>query len=134
MTLSSRTLAALLVAGSLPLLSGSVAAAPIGQSHGLQNANPSSVEQVQWRGQRGGHWRGGRWIGPAAGGFAAGVAVGAMAGPRYGYDDGYYAYGAAPGYAAPRNRGMGVDRTSPQYGSCTGDRYNDSSFPSWRCR
>lgn len=25
-------------------------------------------------------------------------------------------------------------RHTPQYGSCTGDRYNDSAFPSSRCR
>jgi hypothetical protein len=136
MRFPSKTLAAVLVAGSLPLLAGSVAAAPIGQTHGLKNANPSSIEQVQWRGRRGGHWRGGRWIGPAIGGIAAGVAIGALAAPRYGYyDDGYYAYGAAPGYVAPRYRYRGgAAYSSPQYGSCTGDRYNDSSFPSWSCR
>jgi hypothetical protein len=137
MTLCSKTLAAVLVAGSLPLFAGSVAAAPIGQSQGLMNAQPSSIEQVQWRGRRGGAWRGGRWIGPAVGGFAAGVAIGALTAPGYRYyDDGYYAYGAAPGYyVAPRYRyrGGAVD-SSPQYGSCTGDRYNDSGFPSWACR
>ena len=134
MKLSSKTLAAVLVAGSLPLFAGSAAAAPIGQSQGLKNANPSSIEQVQWRGRRG-HWRGGRWIGPAIGGLAAGVAIGALTAPRYGYyDDGYYAYGAAPGYVAPRYRYGGRQRfPAPQYGSCTGDRYNDSAFPSWRC-
>ena len=134
MKLSSKTLAAVLVAGSLPLFAGSVAAAPIGQSHGLKNASPSSIEQVQWRGRRGGYWRGGRWIGPAIGGVAAGVAIGALTAPRYRYyDDGYYAYGAAPGYVAPRYR-YRQRFPAPQYGSCTGDRDNDASFASWECR
>jgi len=131
-------LAAVLVAGSLPLFAGSASAAPIGHSQGLNQANASSIEQVQYRrGWRGGSWRGGRWIGPAIGGLAAGVAIGALTAPRYGYyDDGYYAYGAAPGYyAAPRYRYRGgAAYSSPQYGGCTGDRDNDSSFPSWACR
>jgi len=96
MRLPAKSLAAVLVAGSFPLFAGSAAAAPLGQSHALNPADVSTVEQVQWR--RG--WRSGRWVGPAIGGFAAGVAIGALAAPRY-YDDGYYAYGAAPGYVEP---------------------------------
>jgi hypothetical protein len=153
MNLPSRTLAALLVAGSVPLFAGSAAAAPVAQSMGLKNADMSSVEQVQhrrhWRGGnwRGGHWRGGRWIGPAAAGFAAGAIVGgALAGSRY-YDDGYYAYGAAPGYyaygAAPGygyRYGMGVPQTNDTpapgsapvcYGTTSGTQ---SAYPSWMCR
>jgi hypothetical protein len=37
----------------------------------------------------------GRWIGPAAAGFAAGAIVGSAAAGAYGYNRGYY----APGYA-----------------------------------
>ena len=69
-------------------------------------------------------WNRGRWIGPAAAGFAAGAIVGGALAPRY-YDDGYYAYGAAPGYvgyyaygallATARATTIGV-RNSPQYG------------------
>jgi hypothetical protein len=140
MKLPSRTLAALAIAGSLPLFAGSVVAAPMGQSMGLKNADVSSVQDVQWRGRRGG-----RWVGPAIGGFVAGAAVGAAMAPRYGYyDDGYYAYGAAPGYYAdpgyayvePRRRYRrgGAAYSAPQYGSCTGDRYSDSGYPSWACR
>ena len=150
MRLPSRTLAVALVAGSLPLFAGSVAAAPIGQSLALKNADATSaVEQVQFR-RRGGFWRGGRWIGPAVGGFAAGVAVGALASPRYYddgyyaygaapgyYGDGYYAYGAAPGYVAPRYRRAPMTPDDPAPGSsarCVGEQQNDSAYPSWMCR
>ena len=144
MRLPSKTLAALVVAGSIPLLAGSVAAAPIGQSQGLKNADLSAVEQVQFR--RRGYWRGGRWIGPAAG-VAAGVAIGSALAPRYydGYyaygaapiDSGYYAYGAAPGYVG---RGFGVrdyGPDAPAPGSsarCTNDPEANSAYPSWMCR
>jgi hypothetical protein len=114
MTFPAKTLAALLVTASVPLFAGQAGAAPIGQSVGLSNAQTSNVEQVQWR-----RWRRGHWVGPAAG-FAAGVAVGsAFAGPRY-YDDGYYAYGAAPGFY----------RGDP----CVGDENYNSGFASWQCR
>jgi hypothetical protein len=133
------------------MLAGSVAAAPIGQSMALKNVDNSAVEQVQWRHR--GHWRGGRWIGPAIGGFAAGVAIGALAAPRY-YDDGYYAYGAAPGYygdgydaynaaptyVAPRYRGnsaYGASPDDPAPGSaaiCPGTSSGQSAYPSWMCR
>jgi hypothetical protein len=142
MKLPSRTLAVLAVAGSLPLFAGSVAAAPVGQSMGLKNADVSSVQDVQWRGRRGG-----RWVGPAVGGFVAGAIVGSALAPRYYepgyYGVGYYAYGAAPGYTyadpgyayvGPRYRRGGAAYSSPQYGSCTGDRYSDSGYPSWACR
>lgn len=56
---------------------------------------------------------------------------------RY-YGDGYYAYGAVPGY-----RYYGPDRwgyyspQAPAPGSsprCTADREENSAFPSWMCR
>jgi hypothetical protein len=142
MKFPSRTLAALLVAGSLPVFAGSAAAAPVGQPHGLKNADVSAVEQVQYR-----RWRSGRWIGPAIGGFAAGVAVGALAAPRY-YDDGYYAYGAAPGYgvyAAPTyvepgyrrwgNPNSSTDTPAPGSSAlCPGTSDGQSAYPSWACR
>ena len=89
-------------------------------------------------------WNRGRWIGPAAAGLAAGAIIrGALASQYndgyYAYGaapaDGYYAYGAAPGYyAAPRYRYGSSVRLSPQWGSCTGDREEDSGYPSWACR
>jgi hypothetical protein len=136
MRLSARTLALAAVAAAIPMSAGPVAAAPLSQSLSLNNADVGSVEQVQYR-----RWNRGRWIGPAAGGFIAGAIVGSALAPRY-YNDGYYAYGATPygdGYyaygAAPGYRGYNYGvRRSPQYGSCTGDREDDSSFPSWQCR
>jgi hypothetical protein len=145
MRFPSKTLAALLVAGSLPLMPGPVAAAPLSQSMGLKNADVSAIDQVQWRrGWRGGHRRGGgRWVGPAIGGFVAGAIVGgALSGPRD-YDDGYYAYGAAPepygygsGYAygpgwSPRTSDDPGPGSSPQ---CTRSSDANSAYPSWMCR
>jgi hypothetical protein len=141
MRLPTRTLAAALVAAAIPVYAGSAAAAPLSQSLSLSSADVGNVEQVQYR-----RWNRGRWIGPAAAGFAAGAIIGGALAPRYyndgyyaygaaPYGDGYYAYGAAPGYvAAPRYGygGYGV-RRSPQYGSCTGDREGDSAFASWQC-
>jgi hypothetical protein len=140
MRLPTKTLAAALIAAAVPLYGGSAAAAPLSQSLALNSADVGSVEQVQYR-----RWNRGRWIGPAAAGFAAGAIIGGALSSQYndGYyaygaaPDGYYAYGAAPGYyGAPAysyRAGPRV-RSSPQYGSCTGDREEDSSFPSWACR
>ena len=127
MTFRSKTLAALLVTASVPLFVGSVTAAPLGQSLALSNAQASQVEQVQWRRGHRGHWHNGRWIGPAAG-FAAGVAIGSAFGSHY-YDDGYMAYGAAPGYQyAPGNTYYGGG------GNCGGTADYNSANPSWACR
>jgi hypothetical protein len=143
MRLPTRTLAAALVATAIPLYAGTASAAPLSQSLAVNNADVGQVEQVQYR-----RWNRGRWIGPAAAGLAAGAIVGgAIASSSY-YNDGYYAYGAAPGYAygaAPYRRGYYAygaapgyyssdTRLSPQWGSCTGDREDDSVFPSWACR
>jgi hypothetical protein len=139
MRLPINTLAAALIAAAVPLYGGPAAAAPLSQSLALNNADVGSVEQVQYR-----RWNRGGWVGPAAAGLAAGAIIGgAIASSQY--NDGYYAYGAAPGgyYAygsAPGYYGgnaygyRGRVRTSPQYGSCTGDREEDSAFPSWACR
>lgn len=133
MTFPTKTLAALLVSASIPLFAGQAAAAPISQSLALSNLDTANVEQVQFR-RRGGGWRNGRWIGPAAG-FAAGVAIGSALAPRY-YDEPYAAYGYAPGptYVPAPAYGYGY---APSYGfgggSCTGEGSHDSANPSWRC-
>jgi hypothetical protein len=113
----SKTLATLLMAGSLPLMAGPVAAAPVSQPLALKNVDMSIVDDVQFRRGR----RGGLWIGPAAG-FAAGVVIGNALAPRY--DDGYYAYGAAPDYVPGRRAG---------YRYCHGDAQSISGYPSWAC-
>ena len=146
MTLPTKTLAAAFVAATIPLWAGPAAAAPLSQSLALSNADVGTVEQVQYR-----RWHRGRWIGPAAAGFAAGAIIGGALAPRY-YDDGYYAYGAAPGgyyaygaapgyVAAPRyrrwndNYGNGSAVTSPGSAPiCSSDRDNNGGFPSWLCR
>jgi hypothetical protein len=108
---TSKLLAAVLIAGSIPCLAGSAAAAPLSQSLALQNgatAAAPAVEVVQFRrwGGRGG-WRGGRgWWGP---GLAAGAIIGgAIAAARpwgYGYSDPGYAYD--PGYYGQGYYGQG---------------------------
>jgi hypothetical protein len=58
---------------------------------------------------------------------------------RY-YDNGYYAYGAAPGYIVrprprPWNYGNGGAATGPGSARiCPADRYQTGGFPSWMCR
>ena len=110
MTLPTKTLAAALVAAAIPLCGGSAAAAPLSQSLALNNADVGTIEQVQYR-----RWYRGRWIGPAAAGLAAGAIVGGALSSQY--NDGYYAYGAAPRAAttptAPR-------RAMPVPGIATG--------------
>ena len=117
-------LAAALVAAAVPLYGAPSEAAPLSQSIAMNGAQTATIEQVQYR------HRGGRWIGPAAAGFAAGAIIGGAVAPRY-YDDGYYAYGVEPGYGARLQRWQ---RATPQYGSCSGDRETDSGYPSWACR
>jgi hypothetical protein len=147
MRLQTRTLAAALVAVAIPLCAGPASAAPLSQSLALSSADVGTVDQVQYR-----RWNRGRWVGPAAG-FAAGAIIGGALSQRA-YNDGYYAYGAAPrsngyyAYGAARNdgyyaygaasqyntaRGNIAGGLSPQWGSCTGDRDDDSAFPSWAC-
>ena len=93
MKMPSTILAAAVVAAA-PLFAGVATAAPLSGSLALKNSSATSVENVQWR--RGGHWRGGRWIGPAVGAAAAGAIIGgALAAPYYG---GYDSYAYAPGY------------------------------------
>jgi hypothetical protein len=144
MKLANKTLVTVLLAGSLPLFAGAAIAAPLSQGKALTNADLNTVEQVQYR-----RWRNGRWIGPAAGvaaGVVAGAAIGSALSSGY-YDNAYgayaaapgydayaaapgYSYSAAPGYIAPTYswRGPRDAFPSPQYGPCSGDRDNDSSF------
>jgi hypothetical protein len=112
MKMPSTLLAAAMVA-SASLLAAPVSAAPLSGSLALKSATAAPVQTVQWRGHRG-HWRGGNWIGPAAG-FAAGAAIGsALAAPYYdgyAYAPGYDSYAYAPGYSgyayAPGYRNYG---------------------------
>lgn len=146
MTLPTKTLAAALVAAAIPLYAGPTAAAPLSQSLGLNSADVGTVEQVQYRrGNRG------RWIGPAAAGVAAGAIIGGALASRD-YNDGYYAYGAAPGYVEPGyaygaspgyvvgpryGSRYGYDSDAPSPGSsarCSVDRETNSAYPSWMCR
>jgi len=149
MRLPTKTLAAALMATALPLYAGPAAAAPLSQSLMLKSTDVGTVEQVQYR-----RSHRGRWIGPAAGLAAGAIVAGALA-SRY-YDDGYYAYGAAPGYVepgyyaygaapgyrvAPRyrqrnwNYGNGSAATAPGSSwACDADRGNATSYPSWMCR
>jgi hypothetical protein len=146
MALPTKTLAAALIAAAIPLATGAAAAAPLSQSLALGTADVGTIEQVQYR------WNRGRWVGPAAAGFAAGAIIGgALSSQAYidGYyaygaaPSGYYAYGAAPGYVAtPRyrggldeNYGNGSSATGPGSASiCPADRDDASGFPSWMCR
>jgi hypothetical protein len=122
MRLPSKTLAAAVVAAAIPL-AGPAAAAPLSQSLALNNADAGTVEQVQYRRWDRGYYNDGY--------YAYGAAP-----------DGYYAYGAAPGYyVGPRYRGRnwnygdGSAATGP--GSsvlCPSDRESASGYPSWMCR
>jgi hypothetical protein len=143
MQVLTKTLVGALVA--IPLCGGVAAATPLSQLSALKIADNGAVEQVQFRhGYRGhGFHRGGRWIGPAAGFAAGAVIAGAIASSAY--NDGYYAYGAAPGYVepsygaapyygVPRYRADSWIRSTPQYSPCTGDKSSDGGYPSWACR
>jgi hypothetical protein len=143
MTLPTKTLAAALFVAAI---TGSAAAAPLSQSLTLGNADVGTVEQVQYR------WDRGRWIGPAAAGLAAGAIIGgALSAQAYndGYNaygsapSGYYAYGAAPGYGPQyrgpnsiyNNYGNGGAATAPGSSPmCPSDRDDASGYPSWMCR
>jgi len=147
MTLPIKTLAAALMVAAVPFATGSAAAAPLSQSLALSSTDVGAVEHVQYR------WNRGRWVGPAAAGLAAGAIIGgALSAQAYndGYyaygaaPGGYYAYGAAPGYVAPQYRGPnstyniygnGGAATAPGSSPvCPPDRDDASGYPSWMCR
>jgi hypothetical protein len=117
-------LAAVLLAAALPFAAGDSFAAPLSHSLAVSNTEVGTVQQVQYR-----YWNDGPYMAaPYNDGY---YAYGAA--PHY--SDGYYAYGAAPGYVAPRRWGYGAGAPAP--GSswrCSADRDNNSSFPSWMCR
>ena len=76
-------------------------AAPIGPLSALQNAMPSSVAAVQYRGQHSNRgYRGSGWVGPGIAGALIGSAIIGATRPYGDYDNsGYGAYGAyEPGY------------------------------------
>jgi hypothetical protein len=97
MSTSIRSLAAAaLVAAGVASFAVAASAMPLAGGLALENATPSNVESVQWRGRG----RGWGWGGPAAG-FAAGALLGgALLAPRY-YAPGPYYYGPGPYYADP---------------------------------
>ncbi len=131
--LPTKTMAAALVAAAIPLYAGPAAAGPLSQSLALNNADVGTVEHVQYRRWGRGYYAHGaarRW---GRGYYAYGAAR------RWGR--GYYAYGAALGYGAPRyrfwdpNYGNGGSATTPRSDrTCTSDREEASSWPSWLCR
>jgi hypothetical protein len=104
----SKTIAAVLLAASLPWLADSALAAPIAAPSSLRNAAAGSVQTVQWRGRG---W-GGAGIGLAAGAIIGGAIVASQP-YGYGYAPGYYApgYTYAPGYSYTPDYGY-----APQYG------------------
>ena len=95
----SRSAAAAVTAAVMVAMPAS-AAPMIGGSLAVKTAPPALTETVQWRGH--GYWRGGRWWGAPAAGFAAGALIGgAIAGAPYYYGGGpYYGY-AEPYYDGP---------------------------------
>jgi hypothetical protein len=111
MSVPTKALATALVAVAISF-AVPAAAAPLSQSLGLRSDNAGSFEQVQYR----------RWN------------------RRY-YRNGWYAYGAAPRYAARSgslhwNYGNGSAATSPgSWRGCPGgDRALSTAYPSWMCR
>ena len=122
MTLPTKKLAPVLFAAAIPLFAGSASAAPLSQSLALSKAETGTVDQVQY--------------GYAPGYY--GYYGNRYYGDRY-YGDGYYAYGAAPGYIAPRRRAWNYGNGSAATGRgsaaiCPSDRYQASGYPSWMCR
>jgi hypothetical protein len=94
MSVSNRTLAAALIAGSVSALAGPAHAVPLSASLSLRDASTSEVQPVQWR-------RGWGWGGVGFG-LAAGAIVGAaLAAPYYRYGYGGYGYGGCYGCGYP---------------------------------
>ena len=117
MNISSKILAAALMAAAAPWLVVPAAAAPISSSLGLQNAAAPSVEMVQYRRGWRGAYRGGRSGGAGLGlGLAAGAIVGgAIIGATQPY--GYYGQGGYdPGYAYDPGYDQGYVTVSPDAG------------------
>src|SRR5690242_4832581 len=110
MRMPTNILAAGLVAAAVQL-AVPASAAPLSQSLLVRNANVGSVDQVQYR----------RWH-------------------RRHYRNGWYAYGAAPGYflrSGPRQWNYGNGGAATSRGSwrgCPGgDRALSDAYPSWMC-
>jgi hypothetical protein len=108
MTMSSKILAAALMAASASWLIAPAAAAPLSSSLGLRNTVAPSVETVQYRrGWRGGYYRHGAIVG--------GAVLGAT--HPYGYDRYDSSYDYAPGYVAPYAGGNEVDYCQQRFRS-----------------
>lgn len=146
MKMPSTILAAAVIAAGASGLASPAAAAPLSDSMALKNSTAASVETVQYRRGRvaqwrGGHRRGGNWIGPAAG-VAAGLAIGGLAigalAPRPYYYDGYDSYAYSPGvvYSTPGPYGYYGSPGPYRYRSdpTWGDSEYQSAFPSWQVR
>src|ERR1700722_4162425 len=97
MTISTKILAAALMAAAAPWLVAPAAAAPMSSPLGLQNALAPSIETVQYRrGWRGGYYRHGGPVGAGLGlagaglGLAGAIVGGAIVGATrpFGYYDG----------------------------------------------
>jgi hypothetical protein len=127
MSLRSTFLAGAVIALTVPSMAGSSTAGPLAGSAVLKDAAPASVEAVQYR-QR----RAGRWIGPAAAGFAAGAFIGGALASRPYYDDyGSGAYAYEPSYGAyAYDRPYRSGQRGGNFGnSCSGDAGFNSAFP-----
>jgi hypothetical protein len=124
MSLRSTFLAGAVLALAVPSMAGPSAAGPLTGFAVLKDAAPASVEAVQYR------HRAGRWIGPAAAGFAAGAFIGGALAARPYYDDyGYGAYAYEPSYDA-YDRPYRSGRRGGNFGnSCSGDAGFNSAFP-----
>jgi hypothetical protein len=156
MKMPSTILAAAVIAAGAPMFAGPATAAPLSNSLALHNSNAPAVETVQYRRHaghwRGGHRRGGGWIGPAVG-AAAGLAIGSALAAPYGYyEDSYNSYAYAPGYSyspgyesygysgydsyayAPRVRrgNREIRRRADPSSYSYGDSAYWSAYPSWQ--
>jgi BA14K-like protein len=114
MIVSTKIVAAALMAAAALWVAQPAVAAPMSSSLGLQNAVSPLSETVQYRrgwngGYRGGYYRGGGFggagLGLAAGAIIGGAIVGATQPYGYygnsGYDYGYSGYDPGYGYVAP---------------------------------
>jgi len=126
MAISSKILAAALIAASASWLIAPAAAAPLSSSLGLRNTVAPSAETVQYRrGWRGGYYRHGGIVGAGLGlagaglGLAGAIVGGAVVGAThpYGYDRYDSSYDYAPGYVAPYAGGSEVDYCQQRFRS-----------------
>jgi BA14K-like protein len=98
----TKLMAVALIAVAVPSYASIATAAPISGAFAINNATPSTVENVRWGWRGGWGWgRGWGWAGVGAGLAAGALIGGALAAPYY---SGYYGtpyYYASPYYAEP---------------------------------